>query len=42
MRWLEELENDLKRMNMKGWKGKMRNREQWRLVVKETMAHPGL
>jgi hypothetical protein len=42
MRWLEEVENDLKKMEVKGWKGKMRNRDQWRLVVKEAKAHPGL
>jgi hypothetical protein len=42
MSWLEEVENDLKRMKEKGWKKKMRNREQWRLVVKEAKAHPGL
>jgi hypothetical protein len=24
----------------KGWKEKMRNREQWRLVVEEAKAHP--
>jgi GTP1/Obg family GTP-binding protein len=42
MRWLEELENDLKRMKVAGWKEKMRNREQWRLVVKEAKAHPEL
>jgi hypothetical protein len=41
MRWLEEVGNDLKRMKVKGWK-EMRNREQWRLVVKEAKAHPGL
>jgi hypothetical protein len=29
-------------MKVKGWKEKMRNREQWRLVVVETKAHPGL
>jgi hypothetical protein len=29
-------------MKMKGWKEKMRNREQWRLVVEEGKAHPGL
>jgi hypothetical protein len=28
MRWLEEVENDLKRMKVNGWKDKMRNREQ--------------
>jgi hypothetical protein len=42
MIWLEEVKNDLKRMKMKGWKEKMRNREQWRLVVSEAKAHPGL
>jgi hypothetical protein len=42
MRWLEKVENDLKRMKVKGWKEMMRNREQWRLVVKEAKAPPGL
>jgi hypothetical protein len=42
MRWLEEVENDLKRMKVRGWKKKMRNREQWRLIVKEVKAHPRL
>jgi hypothetical protein len=27
---------------VKGWKEKMRDREQWRLVVEEAKAHPGL
>jgi hypothetical protein len=29
-------------MKVKGWKEKMRTREQWRLVVEEAKAHPGL
>jgi hypothetical protein len=29
-------------MEVKGWKEKMRDREQWRLVVEETKAHLGL
>jgi hypothetical protein len=29
-------------MKVKGWKEKIRNREQWRLVVEEAKAHPGL
>jgi hypothetical protein len=29
-------------MKVKGWKEKMRNRQQWRLVVEEVKAHPGL
>jgi ribosomal protein S24E len=42
MRWLDDVENDLKKMEVKGWIEKMRNREQWRLVVEEAKAHPGL
>jgi hypothetical protein len=41
MRWLDDVENDLKKMKVKGWIEKM-NREQWRQVVEETKAHPGL
>jgi hypothetical protein len=32
---------DLKKM-VKGWKEKMTDREQWRQVVEEAKAHPGL
>jgi hypothetical protein len=42
MRWLDAVESDLKKMEMKGWKEKMRDREQWRLVVEEGKAHRGL
>jgi hypothetical protein len=41
MRWLDDVESDLKKMKVKGWKEMMRNREQWRLVEEETKAHPG-
>jgi hypothetical protein len=42
MRWLDDVESDLKKMKVKGWKEKMRNREQWRLVVEEDKVHTGL
>jgi GTP1/Obg family GTP-binding protein len=42
MRLLDDVESDLKKMEVKGWKEKMRDREQWRLVVEEANAHPGL
>jgi hypothetical protein len=29
-------------MEVKGWKENMRDTEQWRLVVEEAKAHPGL
>jgi hypothetical protein len=42
MRWLDDAESDLKKMEVKGWKEKMRDGEQRRLVVEETKGHPGL
>jgi hypothetical protein len=42
MRWLDDVESDLQKMEVKGWKEKMWDREQWRLVVEEAKAHPGL
>jgi len=33
---------DLKVTKIKKWMDKMKNREQWRLVVEEAKAHPGL
>jgi hypothetical protein len=42
MRRLHDAESDLKKMEVKGWKEKMRDKEQWRLVVEEAKAHPGL
>jgi hypothetical protein len=42
MRCLDDVESDLMKMEMKGWKEKMGYREQWRLVVEEAKAHPGL
>jgi hypothetical protein len=39
--WLDSVESNLKKINVKGWK-KMRDREQWRLVVEEAKAHLGL
>jgi hypothetical protein len=42
LRWLDDVESDLKKMKVNGWKEKMRNREQWSLVVKEAKTHLGL
>jgi hypothetical protein len=42
MRWLDDVESDLKRMEVKEWKEKVGDREQWRLVVEEAKVHPGL
>jgi GTP1/Obg family GTP-binding protein len=42
MRWLDYVESNLKKMEVKGWNEEMMDREQWRLVVEEAKAHPGL
>jgi hypothetical protein len=42
MRYLDDVESDLKKIEMKKWKEKIRDRKQWRLVVEEAMAQPGL
>jgi hypothetical protein len=42
LRWqlgIYDVESDLKKMKVKGWIEKMRNREQW-LVVEEAKVHP--
>jgi hypothetical protein len=41
MRWRDDVESDVKKMEVKGWKEKV-DREQRRLVVEEAKAHPGL
>jgi hypothetical protein len=40
-RRLEDVTADLRRMGIKGWMEKARNRDQWRRIVEETKAHPG-
>jgi hypothetical protein len=42
MRWLDDVESDLKITKVKGWKEKMRAREELRLVVEEAETHQGL
>jgi hypothetical protein len=42
MIWLDDFESDLKKMTVEGCKERMRDREQWRLVVEEARAHSGL
>jgi hypothetical protein len=42
LRWMDDVVADLRVMKIKQWTEKAEDREQWRLVVKETKAHPGL
>jgi hypothetical protein len=42
LRWLEDVYDDLRKMKVKGWGGKMKKREGWRRIGQETKAHPEL
>jgi hypothetical protein len=41
LRWMDDVAV-LKVMKIKRWMEKTKDREQWRLVVEEAKAHPGL
>jgi hypothetical protein len=42
LRWLKDVHDDLHKMKVKGWGGKVKNREEWRQIVQEAKAHPEL
>ena len=42
LRWMDDVVADLRVMKIRQWTEKAEDRKQWRLVVKEGKAHPGL
>jgi hypothetical protein len=41
-RWLDDLEEDLRKLGVKGWRRKAEDREEWRHVVKTAGVLHGL
>jgi hypothetical protein len=42
LRSMDQVEEDLKRMKITGWRVKAEDREEWRRIVEQTKTHPGL
>jgi hypothetical protein len=42
LRWMDDVTDDLRRTGIRSWTEKARNRDQWRLIIEEAKAHPGL
>jgi hypothetical protein len=36
-RWLDDIENGLKKMGVRGWRNIAKDRDAWKLTLKETM-----
>ena len=42
LRWMDQVEEDLKRMKVIGWSMKVEDRQEWSRIVEQTKTHPGL
>jgi len=42
LRWMDQVEEDLRRMKITGWKVKIEDRQVWNRIVEQTKTHPGL
>jgi len=40
LRWIDQVEEDLKRMKIVGWKVKVEDRQKWNRNVEQTKTHP--
>jgi hypothetical protein len=41
MRWLDDVEEDLRMMRISGWRGKARRRDKWKSVLREVRVLQG-
>jgi len=42
LRWLDQVEEDLKRMKIVGWRAKVEDTQEWNRIVEQTKTHLGL
>jgi hypothetical protein len=42
LRWMDQVEEDLKRMKIIGWSMKVEGRQEWSRIVEQTKSHPVL
>jgi hypothetical protein len=41
-RWIDDVEQDLRTMGVRGWRTRARDRQEWRRVTRDAKVHPGL
>jgi hypothetical protein len=41
-RWIDDVEQDLRTMGVRGWRMRAGDRQEWRRVTREAKVHPGL
>jgi hypothetical protein len=42
VRWLDDVQEDLREMGIEGWRGKAQDRDQWRRRAQKVKVHEGL
>ena len=42
LRWMDQVEEDLKWMKIIGWRAKVEYRQEWNRIVEQTKTHQGL